>query len=338
VIRVVLAALVALVLTVADDKTPVPGFFDLDVTGRASAYGSLGFLPEERAHALVLIARQVYSQSGSSGERSAARRLQFALSAPAAAGSDESPRLTIAAPLSADAWRDLLELPRDGDLFAALIGNRPALLTASGAMTTDATIRALLERDRGLLRWIARNASGTFCMAGRSLRVAGDRIAVPGGAGNELIWEALAGERVTRPADFIRALLMRDAGRLAWFYDTIASLSDERRRDVLPPSESRLDHARALYAAFKSPDPNWRVDDHPYLRGVADASLLTSLTAVNAHPPRCRNGSSTRWSRTCRRSCSRIDSRRRRRTSQPSSRRSPVRPANRICRTCRGKA
>ena len=46
------------------------------------------------------------------------------------------------------------------------------------------------------------------------------RVLVPGGTAAEPIWEALVEVKVTRPGDFVRALLTRDSGRLAWFYDS----------------------------------------------------------------------------------------------------------------------
>ena len=275
----------------ADDQTPVPGFFDLNVTGGTSAYGSLGLTHEERGTALVLLAREIYSQSAGFNERSAAaRRLTFVLAAPAAQvaseGGDSEP-ITIAAPLSADAWRDLLEVPKNGDLFAAIVSSRGALLACAGAISGDAGLRVLLERDRGLLRWIVRTAPGAFTLAGRSLRFTNDRIVVPGGVAAEPVWEALAGERVARTSDFVRALLSRDNGRLAWFYDTMSTMPAERRAALMPAGtiEDQLEQTRALYSSFRSIDPNWRVEDHPFLRGNADAWMIVAQVALAGGVP-----------------------------------------------------
>lgn len=288
---VVLVAGLVAPSVLADDKTPVPGFFDLPVTGGMSAYGSLGFVPEERATALVLLAREIYSQSAGYNERSAAaRRLTFVLTAPAAqvaeVGSDSDP-ITVAAPLSADAWRDLLEVPKNGDLFSAIVSSRGALLTCAGAMSADASLRVLLEHDRGLLRWIARNTPGAFTLAGRSLRFTNDRIVVPGGAPAEPVWEVLAGERIARTSDFVRALLSRDNGRLAWFFDTMATMPEDRRAALMPAGalEGQLEQTRALYASFRAADPNWRIEDHPFLRGNADAWMIVTQVALQGGAP-----------------------------------------------------
>ncbi|MEO8681914.1 MAG: hypothetical protein ABI665_22900, partial [Vicinamibacterales bacterium] len=224
-------------------------------------------------------------------ERSAAaRRLTFVLAAPAAQlveqGEDSRP-ITIAAPLSADAWRDLLEVPRNGDLFAALVSNRGVLLTCAGALSGDPSLRDFLEHDRGLLRWIVRNTPGAFTLAGRSLRFANDRLVLPGGAAAEPVWEALAGERVAKTADFVRALLSRDNGRLAWFFDTMATLPEARRAALMPAGkiEDQLEPIRALYSTFRSIDPNWRVEDHPFLRGNADAWMIATQVALQGGVP-----------------------------------------------------
>ncbi len=276
-----------MILTTADDRTPVPGFFDLPVTGGTATFDMLGLRPEERGSAIALLARSMFSQGGSAAERAAgARRFIAGLSVPgntAAADSDSQP-ITIAVPLTADHWRDLLAPLGRGDLFAALIANRSVLLVCAGAMNTDASVRSLLERDRGLLRFIAKSAPAAFWVAARSLKLEKDHGSgcVPGGSAADPIWEALAGEKVTRPAEFLRLLLTRDSGRLAWFYDAIAVMPADRRALVYGhgPIEVQIEQARALYATFRSADSNWRLEDHPFLRGVTDPWMVTSQISL----------------------------------------------------------
>src|SRR6185503_8051467 len=114
--------------------------------------------------------------------------------------------MTIAAPLTADHWRDVLQLSDKTDLFASLINNRSAMLVCAGAMATDPSMRALLERDRGLLKWIVKTAPAAFWVSARSLKIAQGSIVVPGGAAAEPIWEGLVEVKITRPAEFLRAL------------------------------------------------------------------------------------------------------------------------------------
>src|SRR5688572_26211056 len=124
-----MVALVTL-LSVTDDRTPVPGFFDLPVTGGTATFDMLGLHPEERGSAIALLARSMFSLGGNAAERAAGvRRYITSLTsepvssklAQARAGGDGpslsnadsfgetgSQPITIAAPLSADHWRDLL--------------------------------------------------------------------------------------------------------------------------------------------------------------------------------------------------------------------------------------
>ena len=283
--RLLLATLVALLVT--DDRTPVPGFFDLPVTGGTATLDILGVRPEERGHALALLARQMFIQSAAASERAAAARAfiaQFTIPEKAKALASETQPVTIAVPLTAEHWRDVMELPGKVELFPALLTTRPALLVAAGAMATDAPVRALLERDRGLLRWIVRTAPAAFWISARAIRLetvdGKEKIAVPGGAGAEPIWEALAAEKVTRPAEFLRALLSRDSGRLAWFYDSIASMAPHRQAMALGLGTTyaglQIDQARAFYSTFRSADSNWKVEEHPFLRGITDPWIVST--------------------------------------------------------------
>lgn len=266
------------------DRTDVQGFFDLEVTGGAAGYDALGLRPDERGMAMSMLARALYRQGTNGPLRppGANRPMASEDDQPATTSSDAGPRVTVAAPLRAAAWRSALDLPEDSDLFSAIVANRSALLVCAGAMATDASVRALLDRDDGLLRWLVRNAPAGFAQAARSLRLERNRVRVPGGASSEPAWESLAAERVDRPADFIRAIASRDAGRLAWFFDTLASLPPERLALALPegPPAVRLARARELYTSFRSADQNWHLEDHPFLRGVADPWLVVTSVGV----------------------------------------------------------
>jgi hypothetical protein len=281
-------ALVAM-LSITDDRTPVPGFFDLPVTGGTATFDMLGLQPEERGAAIALLARSMFSQGGNAAERAAGvRRYIASLSSPvspelAELRASEGGPITIAAPLTADHWRDLLGPQAPRDLFVGLISNRAVLLVCAGAMNADPSTRALLERDRGLLRSIVRTSPAAFWLAARSITIEKNRVTVPGGIAAEPIWEALAGEKVTRVPEFIRVLLSRDGGRLAWFYDAVAAMTPERRAHVFGagPAEAQIEQTRALYQSFRSADSNWRLEDHPFLRGVTDPWMVSSRIALD---------------------------------------------------------
>lgn len=281
--RLLIGTLVLLFVT--DEKTVVPGFSDLPVTGGAATFDMLGLLPEERGHAVSLLAREMFTQSASAIDRSAAVRHYISqLSQPGKANAvaAETPPLSIAVPLTADHWRDAMDLPGRADVFAALISNRAALLVCAGVMAADPSMRLLLERDRGLLRWIVRTTPAAFWVAARGLRIDKDRVIVPGGTAAEPIWETLVGEKVTRPADFVRLLLLRDGGRLAWFYDAIGGMTTERLQLAIgaPSIAAQIEQARAFYSVFRSSDSNWHLEEHPFLRGTTDPWIVASQIAM----------------------------------------------------------
>lgn len=288
--RLLLAALVlsgfwhAQTPGVADVTTPVPGFFDLPVTGGTATYQALGLAPEERGVALAILARELHGQGTDRG--SIAGMLESAFGPPGSATPvlpAGSQPITIAAPLTADHWRDVLELRGRTELFPALLANRPALLVCAATLSGDASLRRLLDRDRGLLRWLVHNAPGAFLAAARGLRIENERIAVPGGIPAVPIWEAIAAEKVTRPAEFIRALVSRDSGRLAWLYGAVATMSPDRMAAVFGPgpAEAQIEQTRSMLDAFRTGDQNWRIEEHPFLRSVADAWMVTTQVGLS---------------------------------------------------------
>jgi hypothetical protein len=289
--RILIAAMLAVFVT--DERTPVPGFFDLPVTGGTATFDLLGLHPEERGTAISLLARSMFSQGGSAAERAASARryiatlssqpTQASAPSPDDVGETGSAPITIAVPLTADHWRDVLGPKAPKDLFTALISDRSVLLVCAGALQADPSIRTLLGRDRGLLRWIVRTAPAAFWVAARSLRIDNNRLQVPGGVGAEPIWEALANERIARTDDFLRALLSKDGGRLAWFYDSMAAMPVDRAA-VFSGSgalQSRRDQVNELYEAFRSADSNWRIESHPFLRGVNDPWMVSTQIVIS---------------------------------------------------------
>jgi len=268
---------------IPDATTPVPGFFDLPVTGGTATYDALGLTRDERGVALAVLARELHGQGADRGE--VARTLMSALGAPGAATPALPPGsqpITIAAPLTADHWREVLELRGPAELFPALLANRPALLVCAATLSADGSLRRLLERDRALLRWLVHTAPGAFLTASRGLQIESDRIAVPGGPSAVPIWEAIVAEKVTRPAEFIRALLSRDSGRLAWLYGAVGTMSTDRMAAVFGPGPvaAQIEQTRAMLDAFRTGDQNWKIEQHPFMRTVADSWMVTTQVAL----------------------------------------------------------
>ena len=233
--------------------------------------------------ALAVLARAFYGQGTDRGQ---VARLLASLfppaGAPAPAPDPAATPITIAAPLTADHWRDVLELRGRADLFAALIANRSALIVSAAILAADPSLRDWLGRDRGLLRWLVRTAPGSFSAAARGLRIDGDRVAMPGGAAAVPMWEAVVAEKVTRPAEFIRALVTRDSGRLAWLYGAAAHMSPDRLAAMTGPGPvaAQIDQVRTMADAFRSGDQNWKIEEHPFLRSVADSWMVATQVEI----------------------------------------------------------
>jgi hypothetical protein len=254
-------------------------WFDLPVPGGLATLEALGIAKDERAFTLPILARALNdreSRVGLTPARSAAL-----LAAATAQSRPESEAVAVPAPLDAKAWGQLLPASEQRDLFTRIINDRGALLLAAGMLTTDDSIRTLLERDRDLLRFVYQHAAGGFALAARRLRLADGRVVVPGGPQGDAVWRALVGEPPTRPGPFLRALLTKDEARLAWYYDTMAGLDANQLAAAWPEPRAR-EEAAALYATFRGSDPQWRAQDQPFRRGVADAWTIATQVDVDA--------------------------------------------------------
>ena len=108
------------------------------------------------------------------------------------AGTGRDP-IEIPAPLDGATWRQLLDAPPDADLFGRIVMDRNALFLAAALAATDDSIRALVGRDRDLLRFLYREGSGGFVIVSRALALVDGQLALPGGPDAPRIWETLTG-------------------------------------------------------------------------------------------------------------------------------------------------
>jgi hypothetical protein len=261
-------------------QEPLAQWFDLPVPGGRTTLEAFGISADERAFTLSILTRALNdreSRVGLTPPRAAA--LLASIEEPAAGDSDAD-RISVPAPLDARTWWQLLPAPNQGDLFSRLLTDRNALLVATALMSTDDSVRALLARDRDLLRFIYRNAAGSFSIAARRLKIVDGAVVVPGGSHGEVVWRSLVGEPPARVGPFLRALLTKDSGRLAWYFDTIGGL-DAAHLAAAWREPSIRDDAAFLYATFRDTDPQWRAQDQPFRRALADAWVVTTLVDVD---------------------------------------------------------
>lgn len=192
-----------------------------------------------------------------------ARMLELLRSAPPAS------KATVPLPLPPAVWRHgILErnVP-DGELIAAIFETRDTALLYYGLSALDTETLAWLIDDREALA-IVRKHPGTFSAFGRSIRVRGGRIEVPGGAEASAAWQRLVGADPANPRAFVRAVLEADRGRTAFLYDTIAHLDPVRRQFALAAP------AAGLAGVFRDFATEWDAEARPFARPQLDPSLL----------------------------------------------------------------
>ena len=198
----------------------------------------------------------------------------------------ELPAFDVPLPLTAGMWRDTVLRSRAGDgelLGLRILGDRRAALLYHGLLSMPAGTRRFLAANPRLLRDMYEDHAERLALYGRGLAVAGDRVAVPGGADAESLWRSLTSERVDRPDDFIKAVLRQDDGTLAYFYDVMAHLDEPHRRFAL---NLWLDEGRRrsrwwrLYDVFLAQAPV--LPERPFNRLYPDPAVLISTLAVDA--------------------------------------------------------
>ena len=182
--------------------------------------------------------------------------------------------------LSPSTWTKVVferEVPARA-LFAELVRDPNALLLWHGALALDPSTRRFFEAAPELVRTVHREAAPLFSAYSAHVAVRAARVQVAGGGHVPALWEALVGEPLASPADFVRQLFTRDGGRLAVFFDLVQALPEPQRQFVtgawMADAGRRLDRFRALYDAVSRSDADWTPATDPLKRYPADPWLL----------------------------------------------------------------
>ena len=210
---------------------------------------------------------------------------QLRQSAAGASGATE----LVPVPLTAAVWSKAVFLRpvAPGDLVVEILGNRQASLLCYGlAALDDETLQYLAEHP-AVLTGIYTLGAEPFAVFANSVRVQDGRIVPPGGDEAIPLWEAVVGERVTRPDRFLLALFTRTEGRLAGLYDTIGQLDRGRQRFALglwmKDSSARLDGMRALASVSIAASGDGRaMKAQPFVRPPYDLTALLMRVRVDA--------------------------------------------------------
>jgi hypothetical protein len=200
------------------------------------------------------------------------------------------PSTDVPLPLGFETWRRVLidEPVTPSTLFRSIVANRSRSLVFYGLSSLDEETTQFVSSQPALLRSIRNEHAGAFAAFARSLHVHDGRVDVPGGRESESLWQATTGARADQPAVFIRELLGRDQGRLAYFYDTLASLDDSRLKFALglwmAEATVRARSFAALYESFNriASQPGSFSSIRVFERAILDPAIFLFQIAAEA--------------------------------------------------------
>ena len=181
-------------------------------------------------------------------------------------------------PLTERFWESCITKPRNarGGLAAAILTDPAVGLMYVALASTDVPTRLFLAGQCARVSAIARTRAAAFSVVARSFRVRDGRLDPPAGDAALPLWGRL-GLPVTDPSEFLTRLVTTDAGRLAYFYDTVAQLDPVRQRFALglsEPADPNLEVGAALYHVCADTDPSWSIIDRPFARMAVDVALV----------------------------------------------------------------
>lgn len=164
-----------------------------------------------------------------------------------------------------------------------ITGDRQSSLLYVGLMALDDETLEFLAGHVALVKHLREDHPGPFAAFGRSLRIHGGIVDVPGGAGAAAAWEELVGRAPGDAERFVRDLLGKDDGRLAYFYDLVDHLDASHRAFVMGDhlaAAARPRFVRRVYERAPA-SPEWNINDRPFYRPLLDAGVVLSLVDVN---------------------------------------------------------
>lgn len=193
---------------------------------------------------------------------------------------------TLPLPLTPATWIEVVfgGSVTEAGLVAAILRSRPASLLYCGLLALDEPTRAWLGTEPSLLAELAQRHAAALVVAGPALHVSDGRVHAPGGEEAEVIWQALVGRSVREPAEFVRALLGQQDGRLAYFFAATAQLTPPQLQLLLDLKSSRARRVRVtrrVHAVFQRLVTTWRIADRPFWRPAVDPALLVSELHVD---------------------------------------------------------
>lgn len=260
----------------------VPG----GVRAALDAIGETG--SADRAQFVIEFARRIYQRPLTSRTDPRMATVQALLDHLDQAARTSQSADTVPLPLPPEIWTDVVFEKRatPQTLAASILRSRNAAVLYCALIALDDDTRAWLTGQRDLIADLAGHDAPAFLLAASALRVSGGAVQVPGGEPAQSAWEAIVGKRLNEPAAFVRALLSRDDGRLAYFFGALAQLTPAQIYYALgldaPDASTRAAEAHRLYNVFHRLGHGWNVADRAFWRATLDPALLAAQLRTDA--------------------------------------------------------
>ena len=161
-----------------------------------------------------------------------------------------------------------------------------AALVAHGLAALDDETLGFLADHPALVTWLYEVGAPVFATLAAHLRIHDGRVVPPGGPVAVPLWEAALNVSASQPEAFVRQLIGRSEGRLAFLYDVIGHLEPSRAAFALgswiEDRGVRGERFRALVAVATSAHPEWDVKAYPFSRPWHD--LMSMFSRVRVDP------------------------------------------------------
>jgi hypothetical protein len=264
------------------EDVPVPG-------GTAAFAGALAIDPAPDRGRFIFEVTRLIHENPAGRKPSVLAFLQALALQPRGAGgllASDSQAELVPVPLTADVWGRAVfkrKIAKD-ELVGAIVADHIASLLCHGlAMLDDETLAYFAEHP-SILGKLAERAAPAFGVFANSLRIRGNRVVPPGAPEATPLWEAVVGEKTTRPDAFIMRLFEASDGRLAYLFDIIGQLDPPRRAFALGmflPPATRVDRFKALATSGISAYRDWHLRTLPFNRGSYDLAMTLMRVAVD---------------------------------------------------------
>lgn len=180
-------------------------------------------------------------------------------------------------PLGVETWLTLLGARDERQLAISLLSNRNAMLLYYGLIAVDPPTAQWFAAHPRLLADILEEGASAFASSAPWIRVRDGRLVLPGAGTLDAAWERVVEQPLSDPEAFVRSLVRRHRGRLAWLYSVLASLDRDRCAFAAGSAGAHLPDLARLASRVS---PEWIVDERPFWRPAFDFSLVLAFVRL----------------------------------------------------------